>query len=98
MDYSPHRDRSPKPLQTIPIVIGIIFASTSLLSLVYTALVGVSFYLAYEIRFDFLVPESYQQERVRLLPVVIGIKFVTLVAARQLGWLVWTSATGLSSG
>ncbi|MSU47938.1 MAG: polysaccharide biosynthesis protein, partial [Opitutus sp.] len=60
----------------------------SVLALIYLAIAAVSFYLAYEIRFDFLVPEQHQQERIRLLPLVLGIKLVALVAARQLGSLM----------
>ncbi len=58
---------------------------TAILALVYTAIISASFHLAYEVRFDFLVPEQHQAERLRLLPWVIGIKLVALVAARQLG-------------
>ncbi|WP_414660875.1 polysaccharide biosynthesis protein [Horticoccus sp. 23ND18S-11] len=58
------------------------------LTVIYSAIVVVSFYLAYEIRFEFNVPESYQQERWRVLPVVLGVKLIALVAARQLGSLM----------
>ncbi|MES2694093.1 MAG: nucleoside-diphosphate sugar epimerase/dehydratase [Verrucomicrobiota bacterium] len=47
-----------------------------------------SFYVAYELRFDFIVPGPYQQERMRLLPLVICVKLVALVATRQLGTLL----------
>ena len=36
---------------------------TFVLALIYAAVVGAIWYLAYEIRFDFLVPE-FQQEQV----------------------------------
>ena len=60
----------------------------AVLALIYAAIIGASFYLAYEIRFDFLVPEDQQQNRLRLLTLVIGIKLLALVAARQLGSLM----------
>jgi FlaA1/EpsC-like NDP-sugar epimerase len=56
-----------------------------LLALIYSVIAGASFYLAYEIRFEFFLPEEQQQGRLRLLPAVICIKLVALVAARQLG-------------
>ena len=61
---------------------------TTVLASVYAAVICASLYIAYEVRFDFLVPEQHQQERVRLLPFVLGIKLVALVAARQLGTLL----------
>ncbi len=51
-------------------------------------IIAASFYIAYEIRFDFLVPEEHQTERFRLLPLVIGLKLIALVACRQLGSLM----------
>lgn len=56
---------------------------TFVLGLIYVSVVALSFYLAYELRFDFLVPETHQAERLRLLPWVVGIKLVALVLARQ---------------
>ncbi len=44
--------------------------------------------MAYELRFDFVVPEIHQQERVRLLALVVGIKLIALVMTRQLGTLL----------
>lgn len=61
---------------------------TLLLGLIYTSIIVLSFHLAYEIRFEFLVPEAYQQERWRMLPIVVGVKLVALIAARQLGSLM----------
>ena len=55
---------------------------------IYAAIAGASFYLAYEVRFDFLVPESHQAERLRLLPLVVGIKLIALIYFRQLGSLM----------
>ncbi len=45
-------------------------------------------FLAYEIRFDFIIPEVFQQERVRVLPFAVGLKVATLIAARQIGTLM----------
>lgn len=61
---------------------------TFILGLVYGAIIAGSFYFAYEVRFDFLVPEIFQQERLRVLPIVVGLKLVALVASRQLGSMV----------
>lgn len=58
---------------------------TALLVLSYAVIICASFYVAYEVRFDFLVPEQHQQERVRLMAPVVGIKLIALIAARQLG-------------
>ena len=58
------------------------------LTIIYSVIVVASFYLAYEIRFEFGVAESYQQERWRMLPFVLGVKLVALIAARQLGSLM----------
>lgn len=61
---------------------------TAILALLYSAVIVASFHLAYEIRFEFLVPDSYQQERLRMIPMVAGIKLAALIAARQLGSLM----------
>src|SRR4051812_4939933 len=58
---------------------------TLLLAVVYAGVVAAWFFFAYEIRFDFAVPENYQEERIRLLPIVVGVKLVALVGTRQLG-------------
>ena len=55
------------------------------LALLYAVVIAASFYLAYEIRFEFVVPDSYQQERLRMIGIVVGVKLVALVVARQLG-------------
>jgi FlaA1/EpsC-like NDP-sugar epimerase len=52
---------------------------------VYTVILAISFYLAYEIRFDFAVPLEFQQERLRLLTYVLAVKMVLLVLFRQTG-------------
>lgn len=55
------------------------------LAALYAVIVGASFYVAYELRFDFIVPQQHQQERLRLIGFAIGVKLVALVAVRQLG-------------
>lgn len=52
---------------------------------VYAAIMAASFYLAYEVRFDFIVPPQYQQERLRWLVAAVCIKVVALIVVRQLG-------------
>ncbi|MBI5770145.1 MAG: polysaccharide biosynthesis protein [Verrucomicrobia bacterium] len=59
-----------------------------MLAAAYAGIVSASIYLAYEVRFDFLVPEQHQQERMRLLPLVVAVKLVGLVSARQIGTLL----------
>jgi FlaA1/EpsC-like NDP-sugar epimerase len=56
-----------------------------ILALIYAGIIVASLHLAYEIRFDFLVPKENQQERLRVLPLVLGVKIVALIAARQFG-------------
>ncbi len=51
----------------------------------YTAILAASFYVAYEIRFDFAVPPEFQQERLRLLMYALAVKLVLLVLFRQAG-------------
>lgn len=58
---------------------------TAVLALIYAVLVAASFFVAYEIRFDFLVPENHQEERLRIFPLVVGVKLVALIGMRQLG-------------
>lgn len=58
------------------------------LALIYAAVVSASWYLAYEVRFDFLVPEVQQEQRLHLLPWVVGVKLAALIWARQLGSLM----------
>ena len=57
---------------------------TLVLVLIYAAIIGASFYLSYEVRFDFSVASSSQAERLRLVGWVVGIKLVALVLVRQL--------------
>src|SRR5688572_6829600 len=58
---------------------------TLFLAVVYAAILAAGFHLAYEIRFDFVVPGPHQADRLRLLPLVIGVKLVALIAVRQFG-------------
>ena len=48
-------------------------------------LLAASFYLAFELRYDFALTREAQQERLRLLGYVLAIKFCCLVLLRQLG-------------
>lgn len=58
---------------------------TFVLAAVYAAVLALGFYLSYEVRFDFVVPEAQQEERLRLMVVVVGVKLVALVLVQQLG-------------
>jgi FlaA1/EpsC-like NDP-sugar epimerase len=51
----------------------------------YTLILAASFYVAYEIRFDFTIPPEFQRERLRLLTYVLAGKLVLLVIFRQTG-------------
>ena len=51
----------------------------------YLLLLAASFYLAFELRYDFALTREAQQERLRLLGYVLAIKFGCLVLLRQLG-------------
>ena len=51
----------------------------------YAAILSASFYLAYEIRFDFTVPTEFQQDRLRLFAYVLAVKLILLVLFRQTG-------------
>lgn len=58
---------------------------TFVLAVIYAAILALSFVLAYEVRFDFVVPTFHQEERLRLLGWVVGVKLAALVGVRQLG-------------
>lgn len=60
----------------------------SLLVLIYAAIIAVSFYLAYEIRFDFQVADDLERERLRLIGMVLLVKLFALYLARQFGTLM----------
>ncbi len=61
---------------------------TLVLVLLYAGIVTASFYLSYEVRFDFVVPENYQEERLRLLWWVVALKLIALILAHQLGSMI----------
>lgn len=58
------------------------------LLLIYSALLSVCRYAAYEIRFDFLVPPDFQQERLLSLAINLPIKLGALLLFRQFGSLL----------
>lgn len=58
---------------------------TAVLALVYACILSAAFYLAYEVRFDFVVDETHQLERLRVIWYAVGLKLVALVLVRQLG-------------
>ena len=51
----------------------------------YVTILAASFYLAYDLRFDFALPLDFQEERLRLLPYAVAVKFMGLVLLRQMG-------------
>lgn len=61
---------------------------TVALALRYASIISASFYLSYELRFAFVVPDAFQSERLRLLPLVVGVEVVFLVVARQMGTML----------
>lgn len=58
---------------------------TLILTFVYATILTAGFYLSYEIRFDFAVPGMHQEDRLRLLPLAVGLKLVALILVRQFG-------------
>jgi len=50
----------------------------------YTVVLTLSLYFAYELRFDFVVPLDFQEDRVAALWFVVGINLIALVLVRQL--------------
>ena len=51
----------------------------------YLAILALSFYLAFELRFDFALPLDVQAERLHLLKYTLALKFLSLVLMRQMG-------------
>lgn len=51
----------------------------------YLCILATSFYLAYELRFDFALPLEFQEERLRLIQYSVAVKFLCLVLLRQTG-------------
>ncbi|MBP6505923.1 MAG: polysaccharide biosynthesis protein [Opitutaceae bacterium] len=54
----------------------------------YAVVLIMSLYLAYEFRFDFLVPGNFQTGRILALVVVVGVKLLMLLWMRQLDTMV----------
>ncbi len=54
----------------------------------YTAVLAACRYLAYEVRFDFLVPPEFQQERLYSLAISLPVKLGCLLLFRQFGSLL----------
>lgn len=59
-----------------------------LLLFVYTAVLSFSFLLAYQIRFEFAVPNEYQRHYVRIWPVVVVMKLICLWICGQFASLL----------
>lgn len=52
---------------------------------IYALIAAACFYVAYEIRFDFTLPMEHQEERLRILGVMVGVKLLALVLFGQAG-------------
>ncbi len=65
-----------------------ISARALLLCAMYAVAAAACFFVAYEVRFDFIVPEFHQNERLRVLPLAVGLKLGALIFARQVGTLM----------
>jgi len=61
---------------------------TAVLLLLYAGIIAASFYLAYEIRFDFQVADDLERERLRLIGMILLVKLFALYLARQFGTLM----------
>lgn len=59
-----------------------------LLTVIYAVVAALSFYVSYEIRFDFVVPPEFQRERLDFLWIAVVVKLLALLLARQMGSLV----------
>jgi len=60
----------------------------SLLLFVYTVVLSLSFLLAYQIRFEFAVPDEYQRHYVRIWSMVVVVKLLCLWACGQFASLL----------
>ena len=58
------------------------------LAIAYAAVLAASLYLAYELRFDFVVPEPFQVDRLMALFAVVGVKLLALMLLRQMDTMV----------
>lgn len=52
---------------------------------IYGVIIAISYYAAYELRFDLVLPSLYAGQRLHTVWVVVGLKLAALVLARQLG-------------
>jgi len=59
------------------------FLRTCSLAGTYSAVILASFYLAYDIRFDFQVPPQDDHDRLKYLGLVLAVKLLALILARQ---------------
>jgi len=59
------------------------FRRAGILTLSYGVILGASFYLAYEVRFDSLVPVGYQNQRLHYILIVVALKIAALYLAGQ---------------
>ena len=67
-----------------------------ILAVTYGVAIAASFYLAYEVRFDFAVPAEFQADRLKCLFWVVGLKLGALFLAQQFGsMLTYFSITDL---
>ena len=56
-----------------------------ILAVIYAGIMAASLYLAYEIRFDFIVPELHQVERLNVIGIIAAVKLGAIISTRQLG-------------
>jgi FlaA1/EpsC-like NDP-sugar epimerase len=55
---------------------------------IYTAIVVACYFVAYEVRFDFTLPQQHQEERLRVLGLILGLKLAALIAFGQTGTML----------
>lgn len=58
---------------------------TPALAGIYSVVIALSFWISYEIRFDFDVPLLHQSQRLKYIGFVVLLKIAALIAARQFG-------------
>lgn len=81
--------RSNLSLSMKPSLLGFLQSIRSvILTFLYAGVAATSIWVAYVIRFDFSVPFEWRQERLRMLWMVVPIKLLCLVFARQMGSMV----------
>jgi FlaA1/EpsC-like NDP-sugar epimerase len=61
------------------------FRRPAILLAIYGVVIAASFYVAYDVRFDFLLAPEQQTARLAFIGVVIGVKLLALILAGQLG-------------